>query len=92
MVAYFGIKLQWPSALIIYWLSFNVFSMAQQFYLMRRHRPLVPAGAGTGAVILAPKKSPANGVLTSGENAAPPVAPVAANGARTGRKRRSSRR
>jgi YidC/Oxa1 family membrane protein insertase len=96
MVAYFGIKLQWPSALIIYWLSFNVFSMAQQFYLMRRHRPLVAAGAlaGTaaGAAIVSSKKSPANGLLPSGEGATQPIAPAAANGARSGRKRRSSRR
>ena len=36
MVGYMGFKFAWPSALIIYWLAFNVFTMAQQLYNMRR--------------------------------------------------------
>ena len=34
MIAFVG--RYWPSALILYWLTFNVLSMAQQWYLMRR--------------------------------------------------------
>ncbi|MBC5802981.1 MAG: YidC/Oxa1 family membrane protein insertase, partial [Candidatus Eremiobacteraeota bacterium] len=48
MVGYMGFKFAWPSALIIYWLSFNVFTMAQQLYLMRRY-PRGAAGALLGA-------------------------------------------
>jgi YidC/Oxa1 family membrane protein insertase len=41
MLAFFGFKYAWPSALTLYWLASNVFTMAQQFYLLRRfHEPL----------------------------------------------------
>ncbi|MBC5829140.1 MAG: membrane protein insertase YidC [Candidatus Eremiobacteraeota bacterium] len=47
MIAYLGFQYQWPSALILYWLSFNVFTMAQQLYLLRKyHKPLAIADAG----------------------------------------------
>ncbi|GAC1394185.1 MAG: hypothetical protein NVSMB31_14340 [Vulcanimicrobiaceae bacterium] len=41
MLAYFGFKAQWPSAMILYWIALNVFTMAQQLYLLRKyHQPL----------------------------------------------------
>jgi len=41
MLFFFGFKMGWPSALTLYWLSSNLFQMAQQFYMMRRfHEPL----------------------------------------------------
>ncbi|MDP9018814.1 MAG: YidC/Oxa1 family membrane protein insertase [Candidatus Eremiobacteraeota bacterium] len=41
MLAFFGFKAQWPSAMILYWIALNVFTMAQQFYLLRKyHQPL----------------------------------------------------
>lgn len=41
MLGFFGFKYAWPSALTLYWLSSNLFTMAQQFYLLRRfHEPL----------------------------------------------------
>ena len=41
MIAYFGFQQKWPSAMILYWTSLNVFTMAQQLYLLRRyHQPL----------------------------------------------------
>jgi YidC/Oxa1 family membrane protein insertase len=41
MIGFFGIKAQWPSAMVLYWLSYNLFTMGQQFYLLRRyHEPL----------------------------------------------------
>ncbi len=47
MIAYLGFQYKWPSALILYWLSFNVFTMAQQLYLLRKyHKPLAIADAG----------------------------------------------
>jgi YidC/Oxa1 family membrane protein insertase len=45
MIAFIGRI--WPSALILYWLSFNILTMAQQFYLMRRFYR--PAAAGAAA-------------------------------------------
>ena len=51
MVGYMGFKFAWPSALIIYWLAFNVFTMAQQLYNMRRFPRTAFAAAGTGSVV-----------------------------------------
>jgi YidC/Oxa1 family membrane protein insertase len=66
MLGFFGFKYGWPSAMVLYWFSSNVFQMAQQFYLLRKyHEPLafvdsahvitdVPAPAG--AALDQPKK------------------------------------
>ena len=35
----------WPSALILYWLTFNVLTMGQQYFLMRRYAPARQAAA-----------------------------------------------
>ena len=41
MIGYFAWNYQWPSAMVLYWLSYNVFTMAQQIYMLRRyHQPL----------------------------------------------------
>jgi YidC/Oxa1 family membrane protein insertase len=41
MLGFFGWKYQWPSAMVLYWCSYNIFTMGQQFYLLRRyHQPL----------------------------------------------------
>jgi len=41
MLAYFGFRAQWPAAMVLYWISLNVFTMAQQLYLLRKyHQPL----------------------------------------------------
>lgn len=41
MLGFFGWRYQWPSAMVLYWFAYNVFTMAQQFYLLRRyHQPL----------------------------------------------------
>ena len=106
MVGYMGFKFAWPSALIIYWLSFNVFTMAQQLYLMRRY-PRTAAAAGSGA------SSPGGGsnggpgrggspvaggpvtataaALPASPRAAAAATPKAAGGSRAARRRRSRR-
>jgi YidC/Oxa1 family membrane protein insertase len=33
-----GFQYAWPSAMVLYWLSSNIFQMAQQFYMLRRFR------------------------------------------------------
>lgn len=41
MLAYVGFRYKWPSAMVLYWLCYNVFTMGQQFYLLKRfHQPL----------------------------------------------------
>jgi YidC/Oxa1 family membrane protein insertase len=41
MLFFVGFKYAWPSAMVLYWFSSNVFQMAQQFYMLRRfHEPL----------------------------------------------------
>ena len=91
MVGFFGIKYAWPSALIIYWLSFNVFTMAQQLYLIRKYHanpasigPHPEAEAALPAAAPAPAK---NGLAAA--NSAPPAG---GSGSRAARRRRSSRR
>ncbi|HET7814120.1 MAG TPA: YidC/Oxa1 family membrane protein insertase [Candidatus Baltobacteraceae bacterium] len=37
MLGYMGFQWKWPSAMVLYWFSFNMFTMAQQFYLLKRH-------------------------------------------------------
>ncbi len=41
MLGFLGVKYGWPSAMVLYWFAYNVFTMGQQFYLLRRyHMPL----------------------------------------------------
>ncbi len=79
MIAYLGFRYQWPSALILYWLSFNVFTMAQQFYLLRKyHKPLVMLDA--------------EHVITDNVPAAPQPARIKTSTNGSSRSRRSRRR
>ncbi len=71
MLGFIGFKYQWPSAMVLYWFSSNLFQMAQQFYLLRKyHEPLsfldsahaitdVPAPAEAAALTDTTKKKPA---------------------------------
>jgi YidC/Oxa1 family membrane protein insertase len=67
MLFYIGFRYAWPSAMVLYWLSSNLFQMAQQLYMLRRyHEPLSfidSAHAITEDVAPAPAKpaSSANG-------------------------------
>lgn len=49
MIAFFGFRAQWPSALILYWFALNVFTMIQQIILYRRYGLM-----GGTAVVAAP--------------------------------------
>jgi YidC/Oxa1 family membrane protein insertase len=99
MIGFFGFKYAWPSGLIIYWLSFNVFTMAQQIYLIRKyHRnptavgPQEPPPSG-GSLKPSPKPLPANGAVAVAANGS--TANASSNGgggSRAARRRRSSRR
>jgi YidC/Oxa1 family membrane protein insertase len=45
MIAFFGFKYRWASALYIYWLATNVFTVAQQMYMFRRYGLIGPKKA-----------------------------------------------
>ena len=63
MIAYFGFRYRWASALYIYWLATNVFTVAQQYLMFRRYG-LIGAGAGGTSVALnatPPKRGGGNG-------------------------------
>jgi len=41
MLGFLGLRYNWPSAMVLYWFSYNLFTMGQQFYLLGRyHQPL----------------------------------------------------
>jgi membrane protein insertase Oxa1/YidC/SpoIIIJ len=54
MIAVFGFRGQWPSALILYWLSLNVFTMAQQIWLFRRFGLMGGKASTANVVAVAP--------------------------------------
>ncbi|GAC1598595.1 MAG: hypothetical protein NVS3B28_30570 [Candidatus Velthaea sp.] len=45
MIAYLGIQYHWASALLVYWLAINVFTMGQQLLLYRRYGLVGPKAA-----------------------------------------------
>ena len=51
MTTYFFMQYHYPSAFVLYYLTFNILSTAQQKYYMRG-MPLPVGGAGTGPAIL----------------------------------------
>jgi YidC/Oxa1 family membrane protein insertase len=99
MVGFLGVKYAWPSALIIYWLSFNVFTMAQQFYLIRKYHSnpsaIGPHPEALAAGATAPVKVAKNGAAASLPGAVTTPGEAASGGgggSRAARRRRSSRR
>ncbi len=93
LLGFMGWKYHWPSAMVLYWFSYNAFTMGQQFYLLRRyHQPLAlidsehvitqdgqDAQAGSQAKGGAQTSPSGNGVAKSG-------APKSARGTRSKRK------
>ena len=50
MIAFFGFQYRWASALYIYWLASNVFTVGQQYYMYRRYGLVGPKAKETAAV------------------------------------------
>jgi YidC/Oxa1 family membrane protein insertase len=76
MFAFIAFRAHWPSAMVVYWFAFNVFTMGQQFYLLRRyHQPLSAIDSEHAVVETAPALAPA---ATNG--AAKPPAKTGTNG------------
>ncbi|MBV8723150.1 MAG: membrane protein insertase YidC [Candidatus Eremiobacteraeota bacterium] len=47
MLGFLGWRYQWPSAMVLYWFAYNLLTMGQTFYLLRRyHEPLSFVDAG----------------------------------------------
>jgi YidC/Oxa1 family membrane protein insertase len=90
MIGYLGFRYHWPSALVLYWLAFNIFTMAQQFYLINKyHRnPLAPAANGTALAKAATAAPALNGAAAQDAKKANQNGTPSARG---GRKRRSRR-
>ncbi len=72
MIAYFGWRYHWASALLIYWLVLNVLTMAQQFFMYRRYGLIGPKKAAVEAVAAAtasPTAKPRTAqAITGGKN------------------------
>jgi len=92
MVGFFGLKYQWPSALILYWLAFNVFSMGQQFYLINKYHRNPAAIGPHPEKTVAPVALGAGGNGKSDATISAAVADNGTGGPRSRRKRRGSRR
>ena len=59
MLGFFGWRYHWPSAMVLYWFSYNAFTMAQTFYMLRRyHEPLSLADATHVITDVAPGDAP----------------------------------
>ncbi len=89
MIAFFGFKYRWASALYIYWLALNVFTVAQQYIMFRRYGLIggkkdvaVPAVATAALAAEGPKQL--NGAVTGSA--------AASNGKRRYRSKKRSRR
>jgi YidC/Oxa1 family membrane protein insertase len=91
MIAFFGWKYHFASALLIYWLSLNIFTMAQQFFMYRKFglvggpRPALYGGS--------PKPDGVAAITTNGKSSsARQTPPAAKNGSTSGRSSRRSKR
>jgi membrane protein insertase Oxa1/YidC/SpoIIIJ len=71
MIAYFGFQYKWASALYIYWLALNVFTVAQQLWMYKKFGIGTPAPAAASA--------PAKNVTASAKNTQQPRAKKRAN-------------
>jgi YidC/Oxa1 family membrane protein insertase len=51
MLGYFGFQWKWPSAMVLYWFSYNAFTMGQQFYLLKKHHQPLSALDNEHAIV-----------------------------------------
>jgi YidC/Oxa1 family membrane protein insertase len=85
MIAYFGWRYHWASALLIYWLSLNVLTMAQQFFMYRKYGLI----GGPKAIAAEPVAATAVG---NGKSSTRAAITGAKNGSTSGRASRRSKR
>jgi YidC/Oxa1 family membrane protein insertase len=82
MIAIFGFKYRWASALYIYWLAMNVFTVAQQLLMYRKYGLIGGNGAAAAVLPAAVENGQSKGPKTRDDDGA----------AATGGKSRYSRR
>ncbi|HTD32830.1 MAG TPA: YidC/Oxa1 family membrane protein insertase [Candidatus Elarobacter sp.] len=96
MIAYFGFQYRWASALYIYWLASNVFTVAQQYYMFRRYGLVGPKAketAAAAAAIAAQQRSGGDADRVAQPGAKPAKNGTAAsNGKRAYRPKKRARR
>ncbi len=87
MIAFFGWKYHFASALLIYWFSLNVFTMAQQYFMYRKFGLVGGPKPAAAEIVSAPA------LATNGKSGAVRQTPAAAkNGSTSGRSRRRTKR
>jgi YidC/Oxa1 family membrane protein insertase len=91
MIAFFGFKYRWASALYIYWLATNVFTVAQQYFMFRKYGLIGPKRAETLAAA-ADEPLPAIGKAAKAKSGTNDGAAAAANGKRSYRAKKRARR
>ena len=88
MIAFFGFKYRWASALYIYWLATNIFTVAQQYLMFRRYG-LVGGGAAAAALAV---PAPAVATVVAEPKDTKPRNTASANGKRAYRPKKRARR
>jgi len=68
-----------PIGVVIYWVTTNVFSLGQQFYVLRKFPPPVNADTGLGVNIFGRKTQPETANARSGGRNRPPAKAAARN-------------
>lgn len=66
MLGYFGFQWKWPSAMVLYWFSYNAFTMAQQFYLLKKHHQPLSALDNEHAITDIPDDGKAKAIASNG--------------------------
>jgi YidC/Oxa1 family membrane protein insertase len=84
MIAYFGFRYHWASALLIYWLALNMLTMAQQFFMYRKYGLIGPKKVVAEPVVAVP--------AGNGKSSARPAVTGGKNGSTSGRASRRSKR
>jgi len=69
MIAYFGFQYKWASALYIYWLATNIFTLAQQYFMFRRYGLIGAKPAATATVDATPSNGARKQLTADGETA-----------------------
>jgi YidC/Oxa1 family membrane protein insertase len=54
MIAWFGLQYHWASALLVYWLTLNMLTMGQQFFMYRKYGLIGPKKVAAEPVVATP--------------------------------------
>ena len=84
MIAFFGFQYKWASALLVYWLTLNILTMAQQYFMFRKYGLV-------GGPRLAPAEPAPALPVKNAKTSKREALPGGKNGSTSGRSRRSKR-